>query len=440
MIFYLFLATCKSIFDVGCYWKDTNGTFIQGHGGNIEYIENYDCFNNGTKGCWVWHGEDKLNGTTGVHCYASTNLYSWENKGFSLSIHNIVPEKLNGLKNAIVPNIDNLKELKRRANLPKSETNVTDKDIAIARDFLRPYVTEIDDEGQFLKYDESKLLLGFRYLYKEYCKIERPKMHYNKKYNNYVMLFHADGPNDAKIITWIKSGMSGKISGYSRAMIGFAVSDSPFGPFKIVNVQRMHWGKGCHEENPGMARDMGTYIDRNSDDEDVAYAFYSSEENQYMYISRLDDTFTTWDVPQDQAVDGIDFKSRILTKKSREAPAIFRYKGYYYLMTSGCTGWSPNAATFHRSTMLFGPYEEVGNPCSGSGSSRTFDSQSTYFIRFNANKGQFIYFGDRWWENDLPESRYVFLPVELDDTNHKFTLHYNEHWSYEDVFNISLAE
>lgn len=455
MIFYLLFATCKSIFDVGCYWKDTNGTFIQGHGGNIEYIENYDCFKNGTKGCWVWHGEDKTNGTTGVHCYASTNLYVWEDRGFSLPIHNIVPEKLNALKNAIVPDIDNLKELKRRANLPKSnrrssrrsnrpkistKNDVSDKDIDIARNFLRPYVVEMDEEGNFLKYDEANLLHGFRYLYKGYCIIERPKMLYNKKYNNYVMLFHADGPNDDKIVSWIKSGMSGKISGYSRAMIGFAVADNPFGPYKVVNVQRMHWGAGCHEENPGMARDMGTYIDHNGEDEDIAYAIYSSEENQYMYISRLDDTFTTWDVPQGQAVDGIDFKSRILSKKSREAPAIFRHKGYYYLMTSGCTGWSPNPATFHRSTMLFGPWEEVGNPCSGDGSSRTFDSQSTYFIRYNAEKGQFIYFGDRWWSNDLPESRYVLLPVELDDTNHTFTLHYTEHWSYEEFFNNSLSK
>ena len=87
------------------------------------------------------------------------------------------------------------------------------------------------------------------------------------------------------------------IGSYSRAMLGFAVSDSPFGPFKIVNVQRMHWGKGCHEENPGMARNMGTYVDYNSEDEDdAAYVIYSSEENQFMYISRLDDTFTTWDV------------------------------------------------------------------------------------------------------------------------------------------------
>lgn len=29
---------------------------------------------------------------------------------------------------------------------------------------------------------------------------------------------------------------------------------------------------------------------------------------------------------------------------SREAPAMFKYKGLYLMLTSGCTGWSPNRA------------------------------------------------------------------------------------------------
>lgn len=29
---------------------------------------------------------------------------------------------------------------------------------------------------------------------------------------------------------------------------------------------------------------------------------------------------------------------------SREAPAMFKYKGLYLMLTSGCTGWNPNRA------------------------------------------------------------------------------------------------
>lgn len=429
----------KPQFDVGDFWTDTNGKFIQAHGGNIEYIDSYDCFNNNTKGCWVWCGEDSTHepGTFGAHCYASTNLYAWEDKGVALYPHNIMPEKLNSLKNHIVHDVDNLKELKRRANLPKKNSNITEEDIDIARNFLRPYVTEIDEQGNFIKFDENNLMTGFVNLYQTYCVVSRPKFLYNKKYNNYVLIFHADGPLDTDIIKWINDGMPTNFGYgiYNRAMIGFAISNNPFGPYKLVNVQRMHHVDGWYSEDYGQARDIGTYVDHNSEDTDIAYVFYSSENNKYMYISTLDDTFTTWSRVQGEAQNGYDFKARVLgDSTNREAPAIFRYKGYYYLMTSGTTYWNPNPAIYYRSSMLFGPYEEMGNPCSGDGYDRTFDSQPTYFIRYNSKNGQFIYMGDRWWSNDLNESRYVLLPCEIDDVNHKLTLHYTEHWSLEDVF------
>jgi len=41
---------------------------------------------------------------------------------------------------------------------------------------------------------------------------------------------------------------------------------------------------------------------------------------------------------------------RILVFLKREAPAIFKYKQYYLLLTSGCTGWKPNRAEVFYST------------------------------------------------------------------------------------------
>ena len=35
---------------------------------------------------------------------------------------------------------------------------------------------------------------------------------------------------------------------------------------------------------------------------------------------------------------------RALVGQSREAPAIFKHAGIYFLFTSGCTGWEPNRA------------------------------------------------------------------------------------------------
>ena len=223
-------------FEIGADWLDTNGQFIQGHGGHVSYLDGVDCFNNGSTGCWIWYGEDKWN-VFGIHCYISSDLYNWVDKGRVLQVHNVVPEKLNDDKSGIVPDDANLAELKRRANLDAPEQGVTQEDIDIAHDFLAPYATEKDAQGKYTKFDEASLAFGFRYLFKTYSIVERPKMLRNTKFNNYVLLFHCDGPSDDSIRDWLKASGGGFSGGtYVRAMIGFAVSDSPFGPFKLVNA------------------------------------------------------------------------------------------------------------------------------------------------------------------------------------------------------------
>ena len=102
-------------------------------------------------------------------------------------------------------------------------------------------------------------------------------------------------------------------------------------------------------------------------------------------------------------------------------------------MTSGTTGWAPNEAKWHRATKLFGPYEEMGNPCEGPYAGKTFKSQGAHFIEYNPGKGSFIYFGDRWDEGDLAHSKYVWLPVEL-YSNHTIKLHNRNSWKLSDVF------
>ena len=62
----------------GQVWLDTEGKRIQAHGGSVMYID----------GVYYWYGENKektdgKNGIWhwGVRCYASTDLYNWEDKG-----------------------------------------------------------------------------------------------------------------------------------------------------------------------------------------------------------------------------------------------------------------------------------------------------------------------------------------------------------------------
>ena len=35
---------------------------------------------------------------------------------------------------------------------------------------------------------------------------------------------------------------------------------------------------------------------------------------------------------------------RVMVDRKREAPAIFKHRGWYLMLTSGCQGWDPSAA------------------------------------------------------------------------------------------------
>jgi beta-xylosidase len=76
----------KTSFTPGKIWNDLDGVPIQAHGGGILYDQ----------GTYYWFGENKDTVThqrstvgfnvdaVGVSCYASTDLYNWENKGIVL--------------------------------------------------------------------------------------------------------------------------------------------------------------------------------------------------------------------------------------------------------------------------------------------------------------------------------------------------------------------
>jgi hypothetical protein len=104
--------------------------------------------------------------------------------------------------------------------------------------------------------------------------------------------------------------------------------------------------------------------------------------------------------------------SRILINRRREAPALFKNNAKYYLITSDCTGWSANAATYSVADKVLGPYKEYDNPCKGPGSNTTFESQSTYVLPLK-EKNTYLFMADRWNKNDLEKSDYLWLPLKV---------------------------
>ena len=202
--------------------------------------------------------------------------------------------------------------------------------------------------------------------------VERPKVIYNKKTHQFVMWMHIDA-ND-----------------YSYSRAGVAVSNKPSGPYRYL---------GSVKPNGQMSRDMTLF----KDEDERAYLVFSSESNKTMHVCLLSEDYlhptTTY--------------KRILEDLSREAPAVFKHDGKYYLITSACTGWSPNAASYAIADSLLGEWKQYDNPCSGPGADSTYQSQSTFVLPVRGRKDSFIFMADQWNKTDLEKSKYTWLPLHV---------------------------
>lgn len=366
----LSLVEIYDSFRPGDPWYDTDNNLIQAHGGQVQKL----MIPNETTGIleekWWWVGEDKTKGNRGGICaYSSFDLYNWTFEGI------------------IMRNISQREQLDTEEYFIKLYNNYSEE--------------ELDNVYQCIN-DSTSI-------------IERPKMIYNEVTGKYVLWFHADGPTD----------MSD--SNYAAASAGVAISDSPAGPFQFIDRYRLHTcpedQEDMYPQSKGMARDMNLFVD----DDKTAYIIYSSEENLTIYISKLNESYTYLETSPDEAVYGVDY-IRLYPGAQREAPAIVKKVGWYYLMTSGATGWSPNQARYWRASELFGEWTDMGDPCIGDINKTTFESQSTCI--FNAGGDAYIYMGDRWNSEELAESRYVWLPINF-NKNGELEIRWIDKWRYE---------
>ena len=328
-------------------------------------------------GKYYWFGEHKIEGEkgnkawVGVHCYSSKNLTDWKDEGIALKVVKDNPE--------------------------------------------------------------SEITEG--------CVLERPKVIYNPETGKFVMWFHLE--------------LKGQ--GYDAARSGVAVSDNVAGPYSFVksfrpnagywpqNVKDIHkqpvadtikskycGGKGCLPAHPDtvnllgrdfaggqMARDQNLF----ADDDGKAYHIYSSEENSTLHISQLTNDYMSYSGNY----------IRVFSDRYMEAPAMFKHKGKYFLIASDCTGWAPNAARLAWAPTIFGPWEELGNPCRGNEAELTFRSQSTFVLPVQGKENAFIYMGDRWTPDNAIDGRYIWLPVQFKENGTPYLEWMNE-WTL-DFFN-----
>jgi hypothetical protein len=254
------------------------------------------------------------------------------------------------------------------------------------------------------------------------CILERPKVIYNETDKQFVMYFHLE--------------LKGK--GYEAARVGVAVSDKVIGPYQFLKSYRPNagcWPIGMTEEQQQatvkvkdfkkwwspewmqatkdgmyvrrdfgggqMSRDMTLFVD----DDGKAYHIYSSEENLTLHIAELTGDYLNYTGKY----------IRIAPGGHNEAPAIFKKDSKYYMITSGCTGWEPNAARLFTADSLFGEWVQHPNPCVGNDANLTFHSQSTYILPVQGKKDAFIFMADRWVPRHPIDARYIWLPIQFEN-------------------------
>ena len=368
-------------------WLDTSGKVIQAHGGQV-----VPASDRRGRRIYYWYGEDRSNGyfdSPGVHVYSSYDLYNWKDEGLALRA---------------MSSPDQFTNDKYFAKLYKGYT-AAQKDI-VWRDLS---TNSVRTDG----WARPSIL-------------ERPKVIYNQATRKWVMWVHSDGPSDPA-----------GTSTYARAEAGVAIADSPTGPFRWIDSYRLNrvpsdsvpWcGTGsAFDPAGGMARDMNLFVD----DDGTAYIIYSSEENRTMYISKLNKSYTYLSAKPENAVPGKDFV-RTLACNQREAPAMFKSEGTYYLVTSGATGWDPNPARYATSTSILGQFTDRGNPITGDGAANTYRSQSTNVIPIDRKHNKFVFMGDRWTPDDLANAPYVWMPMSFGEGG-SLTIGSDQEWTLADL-------
>lgn len=216
--------------------------------------------------------------------------------------------------------------------------------------------------------------------------VERPKIHYFPKSKLYVMWAHYENGRD-----------------YGDA--GICLASSP-------SIEEEFVFHGFFRPFGHMSRDCTLF----EDEDGVCYFLSASNDNADLHIYEIDE-------------GGFNLTRLVSVQfigQFREAPALMKRDGVYYLLTSACTGWFPNQACYAFTKSL----EEPFSPLIPIGDSTTYHSQPMYIISL---PNRDIYVGDRWggksWKSieefDYFKSTYVTTNIIIK----KGKLRFQDSWN-----------
>ena len=234
-------------------------------------------------------------------------------------------------------------------------------------------------------------------------RFERPKIIYNEKTKQFVLWCHfVKYPGDHG-------------NGHGDSDMGLAVCDSVNGKYKWLG-----YSKPIDESE--WVRDMTVYKDPFKN----AYLIYDRhiadpllgdktgglQGDRCIHVVKLSDDYLSF----------TDTYKRINCAAFREAPAVTYKDGYYYIVTSGLTGWETNRAMAFRTKNLLSEWECIGDPCVDDFTHTTFNTQSSSIFKIEGTDTHIIML-ERHNTACFLKSSYVWLPIEFNGDN-TISLHY----------------
>ena len=204
--------------------------------------------------------------------------------------------------------------------------------------------------------------------------LERPKVYVNARTHKFVMYAHLDDAH------------------YKLARVMVATADHIAGPYTYVKSFRP-----LDQES----RDIGQFVD----DDGSAYLIFEARPTKGFYIAKLTDDF-------------MNVTETAFIKAPLEGGAVVHVGNLYYAIGSHMTGWRPNPNVYATATSLAGPWTEFKNMAPPE--ANNYDSQSTMLVKVaGSKKTSVVFMGDLWRPKTLWDSRYFWMPMELDGATMK---------------------
>lgn len=199
--------------------------------------------------------------------------------------------------------------------------------------------------------------------------VERAKILYNEKYGKFVIWCHWEG------------------EGYRASEAACFVSDNIRGPYSLAWSGRPQGIK---------SRDCNIFTDGKG----KAWFISTTSENQDLGLFELSDDYLS-----------TISHTVILPGLKREAPAVVKVKGKYFMLSSACTGWAPNQCKVCYSKHLDKGWSELENI----GDSVAFRTQAAAILTIKGTKQTtYLYVGDRWKDPTLAETKTIIFPIRFE--------------------------